>query len=156
MTLPLSCCDRQRRRQMRVFKDLGIPGPEPHFLFGNLIAFKDKMMWEQYRLWSDTYGETFGSVTLCVCVCACVRARARVCVCVCVCSCCCCCCCCCCYCYFCMSISMSQLLFFCVGYVLTFIFVSLCVLCSFIHLSLLAFSSFFFIFFLQFAHYIIG
>ena len=59
---PFSCCRRQRRRQMRVFKDLGIPGPEPHFLFGNLTAFKDKMMCKQYQQWRDTYGETFGSV----------------------------------------------------------------------------------------------
>ncbi|XP_076464210.1 cytochrome P450 3A2-like [Babylonia areolata] len=50
----------QRRRQMRVFKELGIPGPEPHFLFGNLLSFKGKMMFQQYLEWHDTYGETFG------------------------------------------------------------------------------------------------
>ncbi|KAL8615728.1 hypothetical protein ACOMHN_007481 [Nucella lapillus] len=51
---------RQRRRQMRLFKDMGIPGPEPNFLFGNLLAFKDKMMFERYMEWHQTYGETFG------------------------------------------------------------------------------------------------
>lgn len=49
-----------RRCQMRVFKDTGIPGPEPNFLFGNLIAFRGKMMWEQYQVWKQTFGDTFG------------------------------------------------------------------------------------------------
>ncbi|KAL8615726.1 hypothetical protein ACOMHN_007479 [Nucella lapillus] len=45
---------------MRVFKDMGIPGPEPNFLFCNLLAFKSKMMFERYLEWHQTYGETFG------------------------------------------------------------------------------------------------
>ena len=55
---------------MRVFKDLGIPGPEPNFLLGNLVAFKDKMICERYQEWRDLYGDTFGSVLqpgLCMC-----------------------------------------------------------------------------------------
>jgi hypothetical protein len=30
---------RKRRQQMTVFKDMGLPGPEPNFLFGNLLYF---------------------------------------------------------------------------------------------------------------------
>jgi hypothetical protein len=45
---------------MRVFKEMGIPGPEPNFLFGNMTSFKGKMMWEQYLQWKNTYGDTFG------------------------------------------------------------------------------------------------
>ncbi|XP_046373795.1 cytochrome P450 3A24-like [Haliotis rufescens] len=49
-----------RRQQMRVFKDMGIPGPEPNFLFGNLLSLKTKSFHEIYQEWTKTYGSTYG------------------------------------------------------------------------------------------------
>ncbi|BFY97910.1 hypothetical protein BsWGS_00950 [Bradybaena similaris] len=51
---------RLRKRQMSVFKTMGIPGPEPNFLFGNLLAFKDTPVFKKHKEWRDVYGETFG------------------------------------------------------------------------------------------------
>ncbi|XP_052771299.1 LOW QUALITY PROTEIN: putative cytochrome P450 CYP13A10 [Mya arenaria] len=50
----------QRRKQMAAFKKLGIPGPAPNFLFGNLLTFWRTPMFQQYRKWADLYGKTYG------------------------------------------------------------------------------------------------
>ncbi|GFN83367.1 cytochrome p450 3a29-like [Plakobranchus ocellatus] len=51
---------RSRKKQMQIFKQLGIPGPEPNFLFGNLLAFKNKPMFRKYQDWRQEFGETYG------------------------------------------------------------------------------------------------
>lgn len=51
---------RCRRKQMRIFKELGIPGPEPNFLFGNMLAFRTKPMYRKYQEWREQFGETYG------------------------------------------------------------------------------------------------
>ena len=38
-------CFRQRKEKMKIFKTMGIPGPSPNFLFGNMLAF-----WYKVRL----------------------------------------------------------------------------------------------------------
>ncbi|KAK6174276.1 hypothetical protein SNE40_017586 [Patella caerulea] len=51
----------QRRKGQKIFKEMGIPGPSPNFLFGNLLA-----LWGQtgfhcmYQIWTKLYGRTFG------------------------------------------------------------------------------------------------
>ncbi|XP_053407088.1 putative cytochrome P450 CYP13A10 isoform X1 [Mercenaria mercenaria] len=50
----------QRRQQMAVFKRMGIPGPSPNFLFGNLLTFWKTPMFKQYGKWSEVFGKTYG------------------------------------------------------------------------------------------------
>ncbi|XP_050396834.1 cytochrome P450 3A12 [Patella vulgata] len=51
----------ERRKGQKIFKKMGIPGPSPNFLFGNLLA-----LWGQtgfhcmYQIWTKLYGRTFG------------------------------------------------------------------------------------------------
>ncbi|KAL4231955.1 hypothetical protein ACF0H5_009532 [Mactra antiquata] len=51
---------RQRRQQMNTFNTMGIPGPSPNFLFGNLLSFWKTPMFQQYRKWAKEFGKTFG------------------------------------------------------------------------------------------------
>ncbi|XP_060063954.1 cytochrome P450 3A24-like [Ylistrum balloti] len=51
---------RQRREKMQVFGRMGIPGPRPHFLFGNLLSFFRKSFYIKYQEWYREYGKTFG------------------------------------------------------------------------------------------------
>ncbi|GFS07439.1 cytochrome P450 3A29-like [Elysia marginata] len=45
---------------MKIFKELGIPGPEPNFLFGNMLAFRTRPMFRKYQEWREEFGETYG------------------------------------------------------------------------------------------------
>lgn len=49
----------KRRRQLRLFKDLGIPGPEPEFLWGNLRQIQVNRI-EVLNRWRQQYGNKFG------------------------------------------------------------------------------------------------
>ncbi|XP_012940720.1 cytochrome P450 3A43 [Aplysia californica] len=51
---------RQRRQCMQIFKEMGVPGPEPNFLFGNLLEFRKTPLFKKYQEWREMYGETFG------------------------------------------------------------------------------------------------
>ncbi|XP_075725806.1 cytochrome P450 3A4-like [Rhipicephalus microplus] len=50
----------QRRRRFSFFKDLGIPGPPPSFLSGNLSELIQKGTLEKYKEWLDKYGDIVG------------------------------------------------------------------------------------------------
>ncbi|XP_067653749.1 cytochrome P450 3A14-like [Haliotis asinina] len=43
-----------------VFEKLGIPGPKPILLFGNVAEFKSKFALDVFKDWSKTYGKVFG------------------------------------------------------------------------------------------------
>ncbi|KAJ8317594.1 hypothetical protein KUTeg_005498 [Tegillarca granosa] len=45
---------------MTVFNRMGIPGPKPNFLFGNLLTFMRRAFFEAYREWYREYGDTYG------------------------------------------------------------------------------------------------
>lgn len=45
---------------MSVFRRMGIPGPSPNFLFGNLLSFWKTPMFRQYMKWAKDYGKTYG------------------------------------------------------------------------------------------------
>ncbi|VDH92143.1 putative cytochrome P450 CYP13A4 [Mytilus galloprovincialis] len=51
---------RQRRQQMTIFKELGLPGPEPNFLFGNLLYFLWRPLYISFQNWCKIYGKTYG------------------------------------------------------------------------------------------------
>ncbi|XP_059172501.1 cytochrome P450 3A43-like [Physella acuta] len=51
---------RLRKETMTIFKKLGIPGPEPNFLFGNLLEFRTTPLYKKHQEWRVKYGETFG------------------------------------------------------------------------------------------------
>nr|XP_037290237.1 cytochrome P450 3A4-like [Rhipicephalus microplus] len=50
----------QRRRRFSFFKDLGIPGPPPSFLSGNLSELIQKGTLDRYKEWLDKYGDIVG------------------------------------------------------------------------------------------------
>ncbi|XP_025095312.1 putative cytochrome P450 CYP13A4 [Pomacea canaliculata] len=50
----------RRHRQMCIFKEMGIPGPKPNLLLGNLLTFRKKLISQAYKEWAEQYGETFG------------------------------------------------------------------------------------------------
>ncbi|KAH9513224.1 hypothetical protein Btru_034410 [Bulinus truncatus] len=39
---------------------MGIPGPEPNFLFGNLLEFRKVPLYKKHQEWKDKYGATYG------------------------------------------------------------------------------------------------
>ncbi|XP_037518436.1 cytochrome P450 3A4 [Rhipicephalus sanguineus] len=49
----------KRRRKLRFFKDLGIPGPEPDFIWGNLKQMDHRRI-EACVQWRNKYGKVFG------------------------------------------------------------------------------------------------
>lgn len=51
---------RQRRVQMQIFRKMGIPGPEPNFLFGNILSFFWQPLFQKFQSWRNVYGETYG------------------------------------------------------------------------------------------------
>ncbi len=51
---------RRRREHLTLFKKLGIPGPEPHLLFGNTKGFRVKGIRRSIKEWTEEYGKIFG------------------------------------------------------------------------------------------------
>ncbi|XP_074641107.1 cytochrome P450 3A29-like [Tubulanus polymorphus] len=49
-----------RRGKMMLFKDLGLPGPTPNTIFGNLIDIKKKGLGKCLQEWSQAYGKVYG------------------------------------------------------------------------------------------------
>ncbi|XP_075552299.1 cytochrome P450 3A6-like [Dermacentor variabilis] len=49
----------KRRRRLRLFKDLGVPGPEPDFIWGNLKETDNRRI-AAYVQWRKQYGKLFG------------------------------------------------------------------------------------------------
>ncbi|XP_075557325.1 cytochrome P450 3A31-like isoform X2 [Dermacentor variabilis] len=50
----------QRKRRLSFFKDLGIPGPPPSFLSGNLSEIIHKGALVKFKEWLDKYGDIVG------------------------------------------------------------------------------------------------
>ncbi|XP_076042947.1 cytochrome P450 3A56-like [Oratosquilla oratoria] len=52
----------QRRSHHRTFKDLGIPGPDPHIIYGNNHQLRKKgvVATDVMNQWKETYGDIFG------------------------------------------------------------------------------------------------
>ncbi|XP_075742083.1 cytochrome P450 3A14-like [Rhipicephalus microplus] len=51
---------RWRQRRFSYFKTLGIPGPEPSLLWGNLREYHETHYFKVIGKWLDNYGDTFG------------------------------------------------------------------------------------------------
>lgn len=51
---------RIRRQKLKVFANLGVNGPEPNILFGNLDEFAKKRSFEVYADWTRAFGKTYG------------------------------------------------------------------------------------------------
>ena len=49
-----------RKRRHSFFRKLGIPGPKPHWLFGNLHQIWGRQLHVVYRDWSEEFGEFYG------------------------------------------------------------------------------------------------
>ncbi|KAH7936618.1 hypothetical protein HPB49_001673 [Dermacentor silvarum] len=49
----------KRRSKLRLFKDLGIPGPKPYFLWGNLKQMDHRRV-EAFVQWRKDHGKLFG------------------------------------------------------------------------------------------------
>nr|XP_037276230.1 cytochrome P450 3A14-like [Rhipicephalus microplus] len=52
--------DRWRKRHFSYFKNLGIPGPEPSLLWGNIREFHETDHYKVIGKWLEKYGDTFG------------------------------------------------------------------------------------------------
>ncbi|XP_013415692.1 cytochrome P450 3A29 [Lingula anatina] len=51
----------KRKRKQNIFKQMGIKGPEPNFLFGNLHQLgEEKLLYQRYREWTKQYGKVYG------------------------------------------------------------------------------------------------
>ncbi len=59
-TIFLLLNSRGRREKQTLFQKLGIPGPEPHLVFGNLKDFKVKGMKYAMQEWREKYGPLYG------------------------------------------------------------------------------------------------
>ncbi|XP_072140193.1 cytochrome P450 3A8-like [Dermacentor andersoni] len=57
---PLFSLYRWRKRKFSVFKELGIPGPEPSLIFGNLLELRRKGFGTVSREWTKKYGKVVG------------------------------------------------------------------------------------------------
>ncbi|XP_055948406.1 cytochrome P450 3A41-like [Argiope bruennichi] len=51
---------RWRKTQLRIFKDLGIPGPSPNILFGNILELNRKGPQKCHKEWIEKYGKILG------------------------------------------------------------------------------------------------
>ncbi|CAN8008118.1 unnamed protein product [Ixodes pacificus] len=51
---------RRRKRTFDYFKDLGIPGPEPSIIWGNLAEYHRNGRHYALQQWCDKYGDVFG------------------------------------------------------------------------------------------------
>ncbi|KAK0057347.1 cytochrome P450 3A43-like isoform X1 [Biomphalaria pfeifferi] len=51
---------KSRKDRMRIFQKMGIPGPEPNFLFGNLLEFQKVPLYKKHQEWKQKYGTTYG------------------------------------------------------------------------------------------------
>ncbi|GFY50946.1 cytochrome P450 3A8 [Trichonephila inaurata madagascariensis] len=51
---------RWRRRKLMIFVDLGIPGPPPHILFGNILELNRKGPFRCHKEWIEKYGKIVG------------------------------------------------------------------------------------------------
>ncbi|ELU12160.1 hypothetical protein CAPTEDRAFT_123301 [Capitella teleta] len=53
---------RDRKRKHKIFRKLGIPGPEPHWWYGNIKQLKTKtrISHETFQMWAKEYGNTYG------------------------------------------------------------------------------------------------
>ncbi|KAL1432673.1 hypothetical protein MTO96_012889 [Rhipicephalus appendiculatus] len=56
----LAALIRWRQRHFSYFKTLGIPGPEPSLLWGNLREYHETHYFKAIGKWLDKYGDTFG------------------------------------------------------------------------------------------------
>ncbi|XP_041369842.1 cytochrome P450 3A24-like [Gigantopelta aegis] len=45
---------------MQIFNDMGVHGPTPNFLFGNLLSLRNMGFHKIYQVWNKMYGKTFG------------------------------------------------------------------------------------------------
>ncbi|XP_077538704.1 cytochrome P450 3A6-like isoform X2 [Haemaphysalis longicornis] len=50
----------KRRQHFKFFANLGIPGPQPNIIFGNILEVYQKSPVKAYREWIDTYGDVVG------------------------------------------------------------------------------------------------
>ena len=60
LSLALILFYRRRVRQMSVLKRNGIPGPKPHFIFGNLFEMRSLSPIERQKAWIERYGKIVG------------------------------------------------------------------------------------------------
>ncbi|XP_023221203.1 cytochrome P450 3A24-like [Centruroides sculpturatus] len=51
---------RKQRQRMTYFKRIGVPGPPPHFITGNMKEIDEKGLAECHRLWIEKYGKIVG------------------------------------------------------------------------------------------------
>ncbi|XP_077492292.1 putative cytochrome P450 cyp-13B1 [Amblyomma americanum] len=51
---------RWRQKQFSYFKTIGIPGPEPSFLWGNIREYVETDRIKVIDRWLEKYGDTFG------------------------------------------------------------------------------------------------
>uniref|UniRef100_A0A6M2CGL0 Putative cytochrome n=1 Tax=Rhipicephalus microplus TaxID=6941 RepID=A0A6M2CGL0_RHIMP len=56
----LAAIFRWRKRHFSYFKNLGIPGPEPSLLWGNIREFHETDHYKVIGKWLEKYGDTFG------------------------------------------------------------------------------------------------
>lgn len=59
-TLVLFCFYRGRKHKHDLFKKMGIPGPEPHWLMGNFVLNSKLLPAERLFEWTKQYGKTYG------------------------------------------------------------------------------------------------
>ncbi|CAN8008000.1 unnamed protein product, partial [Ixodes pacificus] len=51
---------RWRRKTFSYFKDLGIPGPKPNLIWGNLWEYHQNRLFRALDKWCKEYGDIFG------------------------------------------------------------------------------------------------
>lgn len=51
---------RWRKKTFSYFKEIGIPGPEPNLLWGNLVGYHGKGLVNALSRWCEKYGDVFG------------------------------------------------------------------------------------------------
>ncbi|CAN7982588.1 unnamed protein product [Ixodes hexagonus] len=51
---------RWRKKSLEYFKELGIPGPEPSIIWGNLLEYHRNDRHDALNRWCDKYGDIFG------------------------------------------------------------------------------------------------
>ncbi|CAN7947635.1 unnamed protein product, partial [Ixodes pacificus] len=49
-----------RQKTFSYFKDIGIPGPNPNLLWGNLREYHEKELVQAVKKWCKQYGDIFG------------------------------------------------------------------------------------------------